>query len=232
MTVENLLSRQVYLYSDVDRLVGLPTGTARRWINGYERSGRRYDPILRVKSQETEWATWGEFVETRILAEYRDKSIRTTRLRSAVEQLRRIFDMDYPLAHLRPYLAADAGELTIDRTRLDPLDDEGRLALRTSQLLLSAPGQEVMQHAMLAVDSQGEKFAAELTSDPDFEGIVVNPERLGGQPTFTGRRVSVATIAGMLAAGDNPVELAAGYGLSIAQVQAAQGYATAHLLIA
>jgi hypothetical protein len=105
----------VYLYSEVDRLVGLRPGTARRWINGYRRGGRFYQPILRVASKETERVTWGEFVETRVLAEYRDRDIPTSRLRSAVQELRDMFRVSYPLAYLRPYLAAERGDLAIER---------------------------------------------------------------------------------------------------------------------
>ena len=71
MPVLNLLDRDVYLYSEVDRIVGLRPGTARRWINGYSRAGKHHDPILRIEPRDTEWATWGEFVEARILKEYR-----------------------------------------------------------------------------------------------------------------------------------------------------------------
>jgi hypothetical protein len=106
MSVTSMLDREVYLYAEVDRLIGLSSGTARRWINGYERSGKGYEPILRVAPRDTEWATWGEFVETRILAEYRDENIPTAGLRGAIDGLRRMYGIDYPLAHLRPYLAS------------------------------------------------------------------------------------------------------------------------------
>jgi hypothetical protein len=43
--VTSLLDRAIYSYSDVDRLVGLRPGTARRWLEGYERSDRYYDPV-------------------------------------------------------------------------------------------------------------------------------------------------------------------------------------------
>ena len=46
--------------------------------------------------------------------------------------------------------------------------------------------------------------AAEIIPDRLYQGIVVNPDRQGGQPTFSGRRIPVATIAGMVAAGDAP----------------------------
>lgn len=36
----SLLDRAIYSYADVDRLVGLHAGTARRWLEGYERLAR------------------------------------------------------------------------------------------------------------------------------------------------------------------------------------------------
>ncbi|MGL5826743.1 MAG: hypothetical protein ACRCYU_18325 [Nocardioides sp.] len=40
----SLLDRAVYSYADVDRLVGLHPGTAKRWLHGYERLGKYYNP--------------------------------------------------------------------------------------------------------------------------------------------------------------------------------------------
>lgn len=230
--VSSMLDRQVYLYSEVDRLVGMRAGTSRRWINGYTRAGKSYHPILRESRTDSEWATWGEFVETRILSEFRGQNIPTQRLRAAVESLREVYQVPYPLAHLRPYLAADTGELALDLTDVKDLDEEGRLILRTRQLLLSAPARSVLEHAILAVDEHGEKYAAEITLDEEYPGIVLSPDRLGGQPTFTGRRVSIATIAGMVKAGEDPSDLAADYGLSLSQVRSAVDYAVKHRVAA
>ena len=232
MTVSSLLDRQVYLYSDVDRLVGLRPGTARRWINGYRRNGKSYEPILRIAAADTEWATWGEFVEARILAEYRDQNVPTARLRAAVEGLRQMFGLRYPLAHLRPYLAPAAKQLAIELQALDPSDESGQMIIRTKQLLLDSPSRVIIDNAKLAHDEQGEKYAAEIVPDLNFPGIVLNPDRYGGQPTFAERRVEVATIAGMARAGDAPEELAADYGLSIVQVREAIAYDAKHHLLA
>jgi uncharacterized protein (DUF433 family) len=231
MTVVSLLDRQVYLYAEVDRLVGLHSGTARRWINGYERSGKRYEPILRTSPVDTEWVTWGEFVEARMLAEYRDQRIPTARLRAAVEGLREMFSVTYPLAHLGPYLAAESGELAVQLQAIYPADEPGLIIASTSQLLLTAPSRAIIEQATLATDLLGEKFAAEL-SEARYPSVVLNPDRASGQPTFAGRRVTVATIAGMAAAGDPVADLAADYGLSLAQVRTAIDYTAAHGLAA
>lgn len=224
MAVVDLLERPVYLYAEVDRLIGLSAGTARRWINGYERSGKSYEPILRASPADTEWASWGEFVEARMLAEYRDSKIPTVRLREAVAALRESFDLQHPLAHLRPYLTAQQGELLLDLKRMDAADEAGLMVLRNSQLLLGEPSRSVIESAVLARDERGEQFAAELTPDSSFPGIVLNPDRHGGEPTFAGRRVPVTVIAGMVEAGEDRADLAADYGLSLAQVQDAVNY--------
>jgi uncharacterized protein (DUF433 family) len=78
--------------------------------------------------------------------------------------------------------------------------------------------------ASLAKDESGEKIVTELRPDLEFPDIVISPDRYSGQPTFVGRRVSVATIAGMANAGERHEDLAADYGLSLEQVRAAIRY--------
>jgi uncharacterized protein (DUF433 family) len=216
-----LLDRDVYLYAEVDRIVGLRAGTTRRWLNGYERAGKHYDPILRIEPRDTEWATWGEFVETRILAEYREE-MQTRRLRAAIEMLRKEYRSDYPLAYLEPYLSVKDRDL-----RLIDDDNNTEVVVRTGQMLLGE-GWPVIKQAQLASDDRGDKFVAEVPPDIEFPGIVVNPNRYSGRPTFKGRRVSPATIAGMVKAGESEADLAADYGLSLDQVADAVAFIEKH----
>lgn len=53
-----LLDRAVYGMSQVDRLLGISPGTAARWIDGYERSGRRYGPLVRSERSGSDLVTW------------------------------------------------------------------------------------------------------------------------------------------------------------------------------
>lgn len=70
----SLLDHAVYSYADVDRLVGLQPGTALRWLEGYTRQGRFYEPVLREERSGSDVVTWGEMVEARLLAEARIRS--------------------------------------------------------------------------------------------------------------------------------------------------------------
>ncbi|MGV1006271.1 MAG: hypothetical protein ACOYEV_16220 [Candidatus Nanopelagicales bacterium] len=45
-----VLDRRIFVISDVDRYLGLPPGTARRWIDGYRRHGKLYLPVLSTAS--------------------------------------------------------------------------------------------------------------------------------------------------------------------------------------
>ena len=86
--VIDLLSRSVYGLSQVDVLLSLRPGTARRWIDGYARAGRSYPPVVREVSTGDEAVMWGEFVETRLLAQYRDAGVPMIRMRPAIDVLR------------------------------------------------------------------------------------------------------------------------------------------------
>jgi len=106
----SLLDRAIYSYADVDRLVGLHSGTARRWLEGYEGLGRFYDPVLRQEPSGSDAVTWGEMVEARLLAEFRDRKLPVQRMRPAIGRLREEFG-PYPLAHARPFLEVEGREL-------------------------------------------------------------------------------------------------------------------------
>jgi uncharacterized protein (DUF433 family) len=51
--VVSMLDRPVYGYAEVDRLLRLTPGTAKRWINGYQREGRWYEPVIRDTSTDS-----------------------------------------------------------------------------------------------------------------------------------------------------------------------------------
>src|SRR6516225_8472738 len=106
----SLLDRAIYSYSDVDRLVGVRAGTARRWLEGYSRKGQFYPPVLRPEPTGSEEVTWGEMVEARLLAEFRDRNVRLHRMRPAIVELRKEFG-PYPIAYARPFLDVEGREL-------------------------------------------------------------------------------------------------------------------------
>ena len=72
---EELLDRPVYGMSQAARLLGLRADGLRRWIDGYERHGKLYAPVIRERRTLDDAVTWGEFIEAGYLREYRAKQV-------------------------------------------------------------------------------------------------------------------------------------------------------------
>ncbi len=195
--VTSLLHRDLYVMSQVDRLLDLGVGTARRWIDGYERRGRRYEPLVRESATGSDVVTWGEFVETRLIAEYRSRGVAVVRMRPAIMALRREFNTDHPLATARPFLSEDGKDLVLriqDETVLKP---SLRFVLRTSQnVMLSMEVQRFQQDAEYE-DDEVRRFGMFGTAN-----VVLDPEYGFGEPTIRHRRLRVSAIVEAMAAGE------------------------------
>jgi uncharacterized protein (DUF433 family) len=211
---DSLLDRAIYSYPDVDRLVGLHSGTARRWLEGYERSGRFYEPVLRAEPTGGDAVTWGEMVEARLLAEFRSREVPVQRLRPAITRLRREFGR-YPLAHARPFLDVDGRELV--RIVQEQVGLERSLQLvvvRNGQLVLA----ESAERFSTAVEYVG-GIVGRLKPDPRTPDVMMDPRRSFGQPSV--RSVRTESLAEDFRAGTTREDLADLYNLSPEQVDAA-----------
>lgn len=210
----SMLERAIYSYGDVDRLVGLHAGTARRWLEGYERSGRFYDPVLRPEPFGSEAVTWGEMVEARLLAEFRSQDVPVQRMRPAIVRLREEFG-PYPLAHARPFLDVEGRELV--RVVQDEVKLERRLQLvvvRNKQLILA---EEAERFSSAVEYDKG--VVGRLRPDPRTPEVLMDPARSFGQPTV--RNVRTESLAEDYRAGAGREELADLYDLTPQQIDAA-----------
>lgn len=210
----SLLDRAIYSYADVDRLVGLRVGTARRWLEGYERQGRFYDPVLRPEPTGSDAVTWGEMVEARLLAEFRDLKVTVQRMRPAIEKLREEFGR-YPLAHARPFLDVGGREL------VQVVQQEVGLE-RGLQLVVVRDGQYVLTDAAQRFSSAVEyddNEAGLLRPDLCTPDVVMDPQRAFGQPAV--RNVRTDALAEDYRAGTSREDLADLYDLTLGQVDEA-----------
>lgn len=211
----DLLDRAIYTHADVDRLVGLNEGTARRWLEGYTRTGRNYEPVLREEASGADSVTWGELVEARLLAEFRSKHVPIQRMRPAIVRLREEFGR-YPLAHARPFLDAEGRELI--RIVQDEVGlDQGLqlVVVRNGQLMLAAATERFQS----AVDFDSQGVARSLRPEARTPDVVMDPTRTFGQPAI--RSVRTEVIAEGYRAGADRDELADLYELTSAQIDAA-----------
>lgn len=213
--VLDLLDRPTYGLQQVDRILALRSGTARRWIDGYVRLGKAYPPVVRVESTGDEIVTWGEFVETRLLSEYRSAGVPMVNLRPAVDRLRQDFDRRYPLAHARPFVSVSGKELVLKIQ--DDIDLENGLRLvvvRNGQIVLADPARRFADSTTFEDD-----VAVRITPNAEIAEVVVDPLRQFGEPVV--RSVPTEIIAEQYRVGESIDSIAEVYELTRSQVEAA-----------
>ncbi|MDR0481751.1 MAG: DUF433 domain-containing protein [Cellulomonadaceae bacterium] len=209
-----MLDRAIYSYTDVDRLVGLAAGTARRWLEGHQRSHRFYEPVLRQEPTGSDAVTWGEMVEARLLAEYRHRRVPVQRLRPAIVRLRKEFGR-YPLAHARPFLDVEGREL-VRRVQAEVgLEKELQLVVvRSGQLMLTEPTDSF--HAAVEYEND---VVIQLKPDIRTPVVQMNPRRAFGQPAISSVRTDA--LAEYYRAGTSRDELVDLFDLEPSQVDEA-----------
>ncbi|MHA7984314.1 DUF433 domain-containing protein [Rathayibacter sp. CAU 1779] len=210
-----LLDRPMYSYSDVDRLVGVQPGTARRWLEGYSRSGKFYEPVLRESPSGSEVVTWGEMVESRLLAEFRSKQVPVQRLRPAIERLRQEFG-PYPLAMARTFISAEGRELVRVVQEEVGVDRPLRfVVVRSGQVMLADETERFRQSVRYGDDGS----VTRLQPDARTPAVVMDPSHAFGQPAI--RNVRSDALAEDYRAGTSRESLADLYDLTPQQVDEA-----------
>lgn len=201
--VINLLDRPTYGFGQADTLLRLRPGTSRRWIDGYQRAGKRYPPVVREQSTGEQVATWGEFIEARLLAEYRDSGVPLINMRPVIEALREELNTRYPLASAQTWLQPRGRELVREIQEVVGL--ESRLALvvvRTGQAVADWSDEaEDFKRALIWTDDSETAQVERLRPMSDLHDVVIDPLRGFGEPVV--RSVRTEVIAELYAAGDS-----------------------------
>lgn len=219
MSDTELLDFAVYDFPTVDRLLGLPSGTSKRWIDGYSIGEKVYPPVIREVRTGAEDVTWGEFVETRLLAMYRrDRDIPMQRMRPAIQRLRELLGIKYPLAHSQPFVGINR-ELVIGVQ--DDLQIETQFQLwviRSGQYILADPAKQFFE--TVKFDDLG-GYVTQIW--PDSDRIVeINPLKQFGSPVV--RAVPTSVLAELMRAGDSIKMICDLYELDTREVEAALRY--------
>ncbi len=217
----DLLNRPVYGMRQVDRVLALHAGTARRWIDGYVRGGRTYQPVVRLQQTGEEIVTWGEFSETRLLGEFRDAGVPIINLRPAVQRLRETFQVAYPLAHAAPLLETTGRELVLRVQNEVGLAAALQLVVvRSGQILLTPPVENYVNSAEFEPESGG--IVSRLRPIAELDRVWLDPQRQFGEPSV--RSVPTAVIAEQYRAGDPIAFIARNYDLNEEDVEQAIRY--------
>ena len=214
------LERPIYGMAQAARLLGLRTDGLRRWVDGYERGGRPYPPVIREERTEADTVTWGEFVEAGYLREYRVKRVSLQYLRPVIGMLRRELGVRYPLATLKPYTSGRQLALEVQQTvGLDPALNIVILG-RDGTLQLADEAQSFLEKVDFA---DGGDEALRLFPLGRTVPVVLDPAKGFGEPTVP-RGVRTEVLAELVEAGDDATHVAAVYDLTLDEVQAAVRY--------
>lgn len=211
-----LLDRPVYGISQAARLLGLRTDSLRRWIDGYERRGKVYAPVIRERSTSVDTVTWGEFIEAGYLREYRAKQVTLQYLRPVIGFLRDRLQVQYPLATLKPYTSGR--ELALEAQEFVGLDPALSIVIlgRDGTLMPSDPAIAFLDK----VEFNGASDVAErLFPLGRTKPIVLDPTRSFGEPTIPTAGVRTEIIAELVGAGEDPARIAEIYSISVADVE-------------
>jgi uncharacterized protein (DUF433 family)/DNA-binding transcriptional MerR regulator len=220
MTV-SVLEREMFLEPEAARLLRLPPSTLHYWLEGAERDGRTYKPIVRQEPRGDRVVTWAEFIEAGLLRQYRrEHHVPMAELRHFIDLLRQGTGIPYPLAHHRPFVADR--QLVLDAQEEAGLDPDFCLvAVVRGQLILTPASEGFVQR----VDWADDVAAAWRPADERESPVRMNPDLRFGRPAVRG--ISTEALWEQTEAGESTEEVAEAYGLSVGEVRWAIAYESA-----
>ena len=212
-----VLDRTLYSMQEAAWLLDVPTATLRNWIDGYERRGKRYPPVVREEPTGVDVVTWGEFVEASYLAEFRRKhNVPLQHIRPVVDGLRQHYGTPYPLAHFKPFAA--------DRELVFDLQEDAGLAprlqllvYRSGQLMFSDPTESYLRK--VEFEPGGSEAAMRIRPDGRESPVFIDPQVAFGIPVVRSTRTE--NLFELFEAGDSIMMIAANYDLPREHVEAA-----------
>ncbi len=213
------LSRRLYDLAQVDVLLRLSAGTARRWVEGYERAGKMYPPIVRIERTGDNLVTWGEFIEVALLAEYRKRSIAVQFMREVVTRLRERSGAAYPLAMHHPLVLGR--DVVVEVQDEVGVPEEKRLVRAKDDQLVLAPA---FEEFLDRVDFDDSPFVQRFLPRGRTSQVQLDPNRSFGQPSIDGIRTE--TVWEEFTAGDSIRSVADSYRLTVPQTEEAVRFHT------
>jgi uncharacterized protein (DUF433 family) len=216
-----LLERELYDEQLAARILRVNPTTLHWWLEGGERGGRLYDPVLRREATGTRTVTWGELVEAWYLREYRrTHNVQLSRLRGFIGYLRDAMGVPYPLATARPWVAPHR-RLMIEAQRASDLQPQLWAAYEpdTGIQMLTHPAELFL--ARVEFD-QGDGDVVRVRPVGQDSPIVIDPLVRFGSPTVAG--IPTEALAEQVRAGDSVESVADDFSLRLADVISALDY--------
>jgi uncharacterized protein (DUF433 family) len=216
----SVLEREMFTEAEAARLLEVPQSTLHYWLEGGERRGREYKPIVRAEPQGSRAVTWAEFIESGLLRQYRrERKVPMPELRAFIDILRERSGVPYPLAHHKPFVADR--QLVLEAQDIAGLAADYCLVAEVrGQLILTPPSEEFVHRVTWSDDLP---VAWRPHSDPRSP-VRIDPDVRFGRPMVNG--VSTEVLWEHIEAGEDLDETAAAFDLEAADVRWAFSYET------
>lgn len=222
----SVLNREMFAEAEAARLLRVAQSTLHYWLEGGDRRGKTYKPVLRIAATGSRSVTWAEFVEAALLREYRrTHHVPMAELRAFIDVLRDRYGVPYPLADRRPFVAAGR-QLVLEAQDMSGLDADyclvatvrGQLIL--GQLILTPASEAFVQR----VSWEGDLAAGWRPHDDPHSPVLMAPDVRFGRPAIKG--VSTDVLWEHDQAGEDVEEIAEAFGLTSDDVRWALAYET------
>lgn len=214
-----------YTLAEAAHYLRMPQETLRDWVRGrsYAASGRqkRSTGLIRLDDPAGKYLSFINLVEGHVLAAIRRRyGVKLPKVRTALDYVRRHFDMKRPLVDQS--FQTDGLDLFVERYGdLINASREGQQAIKA---LIAAHLQRIDRDPVgipikLYPFTRETESSAPPTDDPRV--IVMNPSVSFGRPTVVGTGIPVAAIYERYRAGDSVAELAKDFSLNIGAIEEA-----------
>jgi uncharacterized protein (DUF433 family) len=214
-----VLDREMFTEAAAARFLQMAPSSLHYWLEGGERRGKTYPPVVRAEPTGNRTVTWAEFIELGLLRQYRSKhQVPMRQMRATIEILRESLGVPYPLAHVQPFV----GE---GRQLLSRAQDQAKLpsefclvAIASGQLVLTPASDAFFER----VDWDDDLAVAWKPHKDPGSPVRMNPTLRFGLPAVGG--VKTSTIWEHLQSGESSDEVAEVFDLSKRDVQWAAAY--------
>ena len=218
----SVLDKEIFSEAEAARLLRVAQGTLNYWLNGGQRRGRTYAPIIRPEPSADRVVTWAEFVEAGLLRQYRrDLQVPMVEVRLFVDELRSRLGIPYPLAHARPFVG-EGKRLLREAQELAGLAPEFCLIAEAQGQLVLTPASEAFYRR---VTWTGDVAATWRPADNPDSPVRIDPETRFGRPSIKG--ISTEALWEQAESGASLEEIADGFDLDVADVRWAVSYESA-----
>ena len=204
---ERLLGQGIYDVAEIARLVRRSPTEVSGWASGDR-------PLLLPRHRRL--FSFYDLVTALVTAELRRRQVSLIEVRAAREWVGRRIDAPWPLAHAAGLdRLASVGKSVFYRDEGDDWLDVGRHGQHAFQEVVDP----LIRH--LSFDDLGM-----ASSWRPVEGVIVDPAVQAGAPCVDGTRIPTSMLAELVAAGDDPDDIADDYALDVELVSQAVRYET------